>query len=314
MKVAVAVTNFLQLPVFIVRWTQVRVMAIAGVAGPTDAATVDPTTTPTTTSKSLAEDASKPDRIPRSARNRSERGAPRLRFWAILVWQTLTHRDLQSLSREMRDDFVTEGLENLPESGVFTLAVNHTLRRWTPRLLASLHHATLEKRPDLAADWLVIVGYREARLESKPWWVRKIVPYLRRAINLVWERWQHNTLRLPMSQDTAKVSIEALREWKTRARQQPTIVFPEGRGYASFREIRPGAGRWLAKLGGPVLPVSMWWATEEKRWHIIFGPAIEWSANSDLHDHQIGLEIATGLPPAEAPDWQADLDDWEQYG
>ncbi len=270
-------------------------------------ATAEGTTTPATTARFPgAEDAS---RLRRSFRRRQEKGAPRLRFWLVLAWQTLRQRDIRPLSREMADPFEAHGLEYLPAHGVFTLAVNHASRRWTPRLLATVHAATLIGRPDLARHWLVIVGYREASLEGKPFLVRKFLVTMRRIFGWVYSRWLYNTLRLPMGNERA--SIQALRGWKKRARSQPCLVFPEGRGATTFEEVRPGSGHWLAALGGTVLPVSVWWEAEVGRWQIVFGPAMEWSHNHRLHDHQIGLEIAVSLPPEEAPLWQDSLADWE---
>ena len=276
-------------------------------AGGTGEATGTPNATASlTTARSRAAVAGKerPTRLPRR-----DRGGPTLWFWLILAWQTFTRRDLRPLSWEMHDNYVAEGLHFLPEQGVFTLAVNHTMRRWTPRVLATIHQATLEKRPDLAAEWLVVVGYKEANLKGKPVWARWIVLRLRRIYTWIYKRWSYNALRLPMGNDRS--SVQALREWKTRAFKQPAVVFPEGRGYATFREVRPGSGRWLATLGVPVLPVSIWWESAEKRWHIVFGPPVEWSVDARLHDLQIGLEIAFGLPPAEAPAWQEALAEWQ---
>lgn len=243
-----------------------------------------------------------------AAANRPNRGAPSLWFWVIFLTQTLRGRDLLPLSREMRDSYQAEGLEHLPPGGVFTLAVNHTMRRWTPRVLASIHQATIEQRPDLARDWLVIVGYKEARLEGRPRSVQWLILQIRRLHTGVYQRWTHNVLRLPMGNDRA--SVQALREWKKRAQRQPTIVFPEGRGYPTFEEVRPGAGRWLGALDVPVLPASVWWNEQAAQWHIVFGPCIEWSVNPRLHDLQIGLEIAERLPPTHAPLWQDDLEHW----
>lgn len=245
----------------------------------------------------------------RKVRNRPDHGSPRLRFWLKLAWQTLTRRDMLVLSLEMEDSFRIKGLENLPEEGVFTLALNHTMRRWTPRLLAAVHQATLARRPDLAREWLVIVGYKEARLEGRPAYVRRVVKELRRLYTWIYMRWIYNTLRLPMDNDRA--SIQALREWRRRAHRQPSVVFPEGRGAATFEEIRSGAGRMLAALDVPVLPVSVWWDSQVCQWQIVFGPVIEWAADSRLHDLQIGLEIAAGLPVEEAPNWQEALEEWE---
>jgi hypothetical protein len=240
---------------------------------------------------------------------RPDKGAPRWRFWWLFLWQSLTGRDLLPLSREMADAFVVRGLENIPATGVFTIAVNHTMRRWTPRLLATLHQATLSHRPDLARDWLVIVGYREANIEGRPWWVRRLVKTVRAVYGWLHQRWDYNVLRLPMGNN--RNSVEALRDWRERAPRQPAVVFPEGRGKDTFEEIRAGAGRWLAMLGVPVLPVSMWWEATANRWQIVIAPPIEWSEDASLHDLQVGLEIALGLPAEEAPSWQTALAAWE---
>ena len=240
---------------------------------------------------------------------RAGRGAPRLRFWPLLIWQTLTARDLRILSHEMCDHYQVQGLDYLPTSGVFTLAANHTMRRWTPRSLATIHRATLEKRPDLGQAWLVIVGYKELELAERGWLMRFLIKQMRRFYARIYLRWQYNILRLPMGNNRA--SMQALREWRRRAKQQPTLVLPEGRGAKAFEEIRPGAGRMLASLEVPILPVSVSWQETEQRWQVIFGPPIQWSNEARLHDLQIGLEIALALPAAEAPRWQTALAQWQ---
>lgn len=231
-------------------------------------------------------------------------------FWLQLGWQTFGRRDILALCDLMRDKYQVRGLEFVPADGVFTLAVNHTLVRWTPHLLSTIHQAVQARRPDLARDWLVIVGYREADLQKVNPVVRYLIPKIRRVHTWIFQRWSHNVLRLPTGNE--RVSLEALRSWKNRAQLQPTLVFPEGRGRDKFGPIRPGAGRWLAKLAVPVLPVSVWWDDEAQLWQLIFGPPIEWSANPQLHDLQIGLEIAEWLPPELAPEWQDFLRLWQE--
>lgn len=245
-----------------------------------------------------------------SKKSRSAGGMPGPRFWWLLVWQTFSKRDLLPLSREIRDAYIVNGLEHIPEEGVFSLAVNHTLARWTPRLLATVHHSTLEKRPDLARDWLVIIGYRRAKLEGRSKTSRWLITHIRRLHDWIYQCWKYNAMRLPIYNERS--SIQSLREWKERAHEQPTLVFPEGRGARTFEEIRPGAGRWLSGIGVPILPVSMWWDIESDGWQIIIGPPIEWSESPELHDLQLGLEIAAGLPPAEAPLWQEHLTCWQE--
>lgn len=242
-------------------------------------------------------------------RPRPDRGSPRLRFWGILTWQTWRGRDILPLSLETRDPYAAHGLENIPVEGSFALAVNHTMRRWTPRLLSAVHAATMERRPEYARQWIVIVGYREAKLEGRGQPARFVILTLRKVHTWIYRRWSYNALRLPM--DNQRAGLQALRNWKQRARHQPSVVFPEGRGSKTFEQVRPGAGRFLAGLGVPVLPVSVWWEDERQRWQVVFGPPLNWSADSRLHDLQVGLEIAYALPPAEAPRWQKALVDWE---
>lgn len=236
--------------------------------------------------------------------------SPGLRFWFVLARETRKGRSISKLSREMLDPFYCLGVENLPETGTFVLAVNHTNVRWTPRLLASIHHATLPRRPDLANEWLVIVGQREPRLEKLRWqWQRRFAVWLRSKFDQIFDCWDYNCLRLPMANERA--SLKALRDWKARAKKQPSLVFPEGRGAMTFQEIRPGSGRWLANLGVPTVPVAGWWDEARHAWALDFGAPLEWADDPDLHDLQLGLAIAEALPPEEAPDWQEDLARWQ---
>lgn len=302
------VMNFLRFPVFIALLSRVR--RISANAATAAGAAI---TAALTTARFRAGAGRR--RWQKLVARRPDRGAPRLRFWLKLAWQTLKQRDVLPLSQEVRDPYRATGLENIPAEGTFALAVNHTMRRWTPRVLATIHHATLERRPELARQWLVIVGYREARLQGRPGWAQWLILRVRRFYGWIYRRWSHNVLRLPMApraEEADRASIQALREWRTRARQQPSIVFPEGRGAATFEEIRPGAGRMLASLKVPVLPVSVWWDEEAKFWRLVFGPPVEWAANPRLHDLQLGLEIAVGLPPELAPAWQEALAQWAE--
>jgi len=236
--------------------------------------------------------------------------APRLRFWFVLAWQTIRHRSIVALSQEMKDPFYPQGLENLPAQGSFVLAVNHTNVRWTPRLLASIHVATLERRPDLAKEWLVVAGSRALRLHRLRYpWQRWFAIGFRRVLSQVYRRWAYNCVRIPLGNE--KASLRALREWRTRATKQPSLVFPEGRGAATFQQVRPGAGRWLARLGVPVLPVAAWWDDSRGGWALDFGLPLEWATQPALHDLQLGLAMAETLPTAEAPDWQEALLRWQ---
>jgi hypothetical protein len=235
--------------------------------------------------------------------------APRLRFWFMLAKETLKERSILPLSREMLDPFFPQELENLPEEGSFVLAVNHTNVRWTPRLLASVHHATIQRRPDLAKEWIVITGTREPRLEKLPYrWQRRFAVTVKRLADRIFERWSYNCIRIPMADE--RLSLRAMREWRSRAKQQPSLVFPEGRGAMTFKEVRRGSGRWLANIGVPVLPVAAWWDEARNGWILDFGAPIEWAADPALHDLQLGLAIAEALPPEEAPDWQEALGRW----
>lgn len=236
--------------------------------------------------------------------------APPLSFWMVLARETLTSRNIVCLSNEMADPFDCIGLENIPAEGTFALAVNHSDVRWTPRLLASLHLATQARRPDLAKEWLVIVGNRAPRLERFNRAQRWIALKIRGVFDRIFRRWNYNCLRIPLGNERA--SLKALREWRARAKEQPSIVFPEGRASATFKEVRPGSGRWLANLGVPVIPVAAWWDESRDEWVFDFGEPIEWADRSNLHDLQLGLAIAEALPPQDAPDWQEALTRWRK--
>jgi hypothetical protein len=102
--------------------------------------------------------------------------------------------------------------------------------------------------------------------------------------------------------------VTALREWRRRVEKHPALVFPEGVARGQLGDIRLGAGRWLAKLPAPTLPVAAWQVGEA--WTVIVGEPIQWSNRADLHDLQLGLAMAELLPPELAPQWQDLLGRW----
>ncbi len=88
-------------------------------------------------------------------------------------------------------------------------------------------------------------------------------------------------------------------------------MFPEEGARASralFADIRPGAGRWLASLAVPVVPVGVF--RSDEGWRVAFGPPVRWSSRAELRDVQLGLAIASLLPPDLAPRWLPLLERW----
>ncbi|MDX1990861.1 MAG: hypothetical protein SF029_00630 [bacterium] len=191
------------------------------------------------------------------------------------------------------------GLEHLPTTGYFVLAVNHFSGRAALDAGAAVMQAVGQARPDALSHTLFIIGQRTRSTSPPP-----DTP-VRRFLNWIYQRWTHNALRIPFG--GAEPSLVGLREW--RKRQQAMFVFPEGRASIPFRQIRPGAGEWLSRLEMPTIPVAVWWQ-RDGGWQVRFGAAIEWATRTELRDMQLGLAIAALLPPELAPDWQSTLKRW----
>lgn len=218
-------------------------------------------------------------------------------FWLAFITETLTTRHVSRLAavRMGREISHFNGLEYLPAKGSFVLAVNHYKARHSLDVTAAVMNAISQRRPDAVNQMLFIVGQRT----NKP-----IPAPVARVLQAFYHRWERNVLRISL-QNSAPV-VTGLRDWKRRS--QPMFVFPEGRVSDVFDTIRPGAGRWLGQLEHPVIPVGVWWDAEG--WHVSMGAPVMWSVRPELHDTQLGLHMATLLPPALAPDWADLLDRW----
>ncbi len=230
-----------------------------------------------------------------------------LLFWLGFVIETFTRRRLSQLVRLRlgRAQLELTGLANLPPTGNFVLAVNHYNGWPTLDVIAAVYAAANRVRPDQADRYAIIVGRRERTRTTPPPLPARLI---RRVINLAFQRWEANAARLPLG--NRRSSIQTLREWRTRVKRQPTLVFPEGKARLQFGLVRSGAGRWLGAVGVPVVPVSIWWYAQA--WHIRFGPPINWSHRPELHDIQLGLTLANLLPPELAPTWQDSLARWRE--
>lgn len=228
------------------------------------------------------------------------------RFWLCFAAQTLGRR---SSSRVVRARAASEhlagveGLGNLPQSGEFILAANHFSGRAAYDTTAVALLAASLSRPDILDRITMVVGQHRMLVPSRLRSV--IVRRMRRLIDWVFYRWRAHVLRIPLR--NSDPSPLGLRDW--RQRQQPVFVFPEGRAGLAFGKIRRGAGRWLAALDMPVVPVGVWWKHEDG-WTVRFGAPIVWTHRLDLRDVQLGLEMAALLPEALAFDWQLDLARW----
>jgi hypothetical protein len=186
--------------------------------------------------------------------------------------------------------------------GAFVLAANHHSARRTLDVIAATLAAANQARPDLANRYLLVSGRRGRDSRELP----ALGRLFRLAVNWALLRWGRHLVRIPLGNSHA--SIASLREWRLRARRQPSLVLPEGRGRLSFGAVRPGSGRWLATFGVPVLPAGVWWEGEQPR--VRFGAPIIWAGRSELHDAQLGLAIANLLPSEYAPAWQEALIRW----
>lgn len=226
-------------------------------------------------------------------------------FWLNFAFETLISRRLSRLVywRLAGLPLKVQRLENLPTTGTFILALNHFNGRYSLDVIAAVLSAANQARPDLADSYILVTGQRKRRKTGQPPLPARIV---RRVINWVFVRWQNQTVRIALGNE--RVSIKALRHWRTQIRQQPALVFPEGRARIEFGTIRQGAGRWLAGQGVPVVPVGVWWHNEA--WHVHFGKPLLWSNRPELYDLQLGLNIALLLPSDLTLQWQARLAQW----
>jgi len=221
-----------------------------------------------------------------------------LRFWARFIIETLTTRSFSRLvnARLHGEKCCIEGLNNLPSHGNFVLAVNHFNGRAALDVGAAVLQAAAKARPDALDSMLIVIGTRPRKASQ----VARILDWL-------YKRWSYHTVRILIH--NAQASLAGLREW--RKRDQPIFVFPEGRGQLELGQIRQGAGKWLSLLGKPVIPVAVWWH-QETGWHVVFGEVIVWSHRSELRDVQLGLALATLLPPELTSAWQDELHRWRE--
>jgi 1-acyl-sn-glycerol-3-phosphate acyltransferase len=228
-------------------------------------------------------------------------------FWCHVARETFTSRRFSRvLERRLRGrEVVASGRELVPTSGPFLFASNHYHAGLTLDVLGAALGAAASVRPGVADACTVVVGHRvpdaDARRRGHAW--RAV---LRWAARRFFDRWSRNTLRIPTG--PLGGGVARLRGWRRRAACGPMLVFPEGVAKGELASMRDGAGRWLAALGVPILPVGVWWA--DGRWNVSFGAPITWSRRGELRDLQLGLAIAVLLPPVLAPSWSESLARW----
>lgn len=225
----------------------------------------------------------------------------------VFLFQTITRQRLSRVARARigrRSPVTIAGIIHIPAAGNFVIALNHYGGASVFDLLAWTMDAVRQDRPDTADRWLLIVGQRERKAPTR---IARLVAWV---IDLVFSRWSEHTARIRLGNEA--VSIRALRDWRGGAARQPVLVFPEGRAALQLASVRPGAGRWLAALGAPVIPVGIWCKDGLPQMQI--GAPINWTHRSELRDAQLGLAIADLLPPDLAPRWQSALRRWKQMG
>ncbi len=216
-------------------------------------------------------------------------------FWLQLLWLSLTRKRL-SKAVEAAESFIQDCRvsehHNLPAAGSFVLACNHYLPSTVLRTLSAALVGVSMVRPEVVDQVMIVAGSDNNR---KRRFHQRIAKFL---MDFIYRKWTKNLVVIPLGNGT--ISLSALREWRRRAALQPVFVFPEGHAAKHFRQVRPGAGRWLRGLGVPVIPIAVW--HQDRCWHVRFGPAVNWSGNDDM---QLGLAIAKLLPAELAPEWSA---------
>lgn len=223
-------------------------------------------------------------------------------FWARAAFETIARRRLSRLvrGRLAARTLDASGVDAVPRTGTFVLAVNHYHAGRTLDVIAAVLSAAGRARPEVCDECVIVVGQRALRRGS--WWARA----MRWIAQAPLRRWSRNIVRVPMGNGAPLVT--ALREWRRRAEAHPALVFPEGVARGELGSIRPGAGRWLARMPTPTLPVAAWQVGET--WRVIVGEPIRWANRADLHDVQLGLAIAELLPPELCPQWRELLARW----
>lgn len=232
-------------------------------------------------------------------RYRGRRAEP-IYFWLRTAIATLGHREITPLVHaRLRGERIAQiaGLQHLPSSGAFTLAVNHYQGRGALDVAAAVLFAIAQCRPDAVRDIAFIVGQTPRKKNWLFSWAR----------DWIFRRWAAHAIRIPLKNTTP--SPLGLREWT--GRNQSIFVFPEGKARLCFGALRDGAGRWLAVQALPTIPIGVWWVQGEG-WHVQIGSAIQWPSKRPLHDMQLALKMAELLPPDLAPAWQNDLACWRE--
>lgn len=226
----------------------------------------------------------------------------RLHFWVRAFLETLGRRRFSRLlgARVPEGAVDATGLEHLSSEGGVVFAVNHYHARLTFDVLAATLHAAARVRAGVHDACTVVVGQR---LRGGP--VGRVRRFLRGFADWLFGRWSANAVRIPNDE---RLGIGALRTVAARAAAGPLLVFPEGVAKGEFVDLRPGAGRFVAALRVPVVPVGV--VLVAGRWRVSFGAPIEWAADRRLHDVQLGLAIAALLPGEAAPTWQPMLARW----
>jgi hypothetical protein len=228
-----------------------------------------------------------------------------LSFGLMFMAETFLTRDLSRLMRWQigRPPIEVHGAENLPDKGVFIFAVNHFKSGQVVGLFSAVMAAAERYRPELLKDYLLVVGQKVSSHKRSNGVGVKLA---RRFAGWIKTRWKKNLLHIALGND--RPNIACLRDWRRRAGRQPVILFPEGKADLQFNGVRNGAGRWLASIDSPTIPVGVWW--RDDKWHVRFGKSVEWTGRAELRDVQLGLSMAALLPADIAESWQDDLDQW----
>ncbi len=223
---------------------------------------------------------------------------------ALLAFATIARRPFAWLFARLRRPSPVGsvvGLEHVPESAGFVLALNHLSDGASGAVVIAALDAIREAKPTVIERVMMVGGRREpTRTGRLARWSRAVGA---RFAQWFIARWREHFTVIAMA--GARADLGALRAWKRVANERVSVVFPEGIAGVELRAMRPGVGLWLSSFEVCTIPCAVWF--DAGRWNVRFGPPLDWSPRRHVRDAQLGLALASLLPESLQGRWSEDL-------